>query len=172
MGGRTDEDRESDADDSLIGQTLASRYKIESRIGEGAMKGLHAEVHYAVKANSNQAVIRTFAKMGAGADIVSEGEMRRALAAGVPANHIVFSGVGKKPSELRAALEAGIRQINVESRYELDMLDEPGGGAAVSVGASFEAGASGEGALGDGDAGLPSSWTSLAPSSAWTSGAL
>jgi len=88
-----------------------------------AMKGLDAEVHYAVKANSNLAVIRTFARLGAGADIVSEGEMRRALAAGVPADRIVFSGVGKKVSELRAALEVGIRQINVESRHELDMLD-------------------------------------------------
>jgi diaminopimelate decarboxylase len=87
------------------------------------MKGLDAEVHYAVKANSNLAVIRTFARLGAGADIVSEGEMRRALVAGVAARDIVFSGVGKKASELRAALEAGVRQINVESRYELDVLD-------------------------------------------------
>lgn len=95
-----------------------------------AMKGFDAEVHYAVKANSNLAVIRAFGAMGAGADIVSEGEMRRALAAGVPADHIVFSGVGKKPSELRAALVSGIRQINVESRYELDVLD----GVAGSLG--------------------------------------
>ncbi len=88
-----------------------------------AIDGMDAEVHYAMKANSNQAVIRAFGVMGAGADIVSEGEMRRALAAGVPASRIVFSGVGKKPSELRVAVEAGLQQINVESRAELDMLD-------------------------------------------------
>jgi diaminopimelate decarboxylase len=108
----------------------AAMLRANYRAFADAMKGLDAEVHYAVKANSNLAVIRTFAGMGAGADIVSEGEMRRALAAGVPADHIVFSGVGKKPSELRAALEAGIRQINVESRYELDVLD----GVAGSLG--------------------------------------
>ncbi len=88
-----------------------------------AMRGLDAELHYAVKANSNLAVIRAFAAQGAGADIVSIGEMRRALAAGVAASDIVFSGVGKKPAELRQALEAGVRQINVESRAELDTLD-------------------------------------------------
>ena len=89
----------------------------------GAMRGLDAEVHYALKANSNLAVIRAFGMMGAGADIVSIGEMRRALAAGIPASKIVFSGVGKKAGELREAVQAGIRQINVESHAELDMLD-------------------------------------------------
>ncbi|QQS13590.1 MAG: diaminopimelate decarboxylase [Rhodospirillales bacterium] len=88
-----------------------------------AMGDLDGEIHYAVKANSNLAVIKAFAALGAGADVVSEGEMRRALAAGVAARDIVFSGVGKKASELRAALEAGVRQINVESRAELDMLE-------------------------------------------------
>jgi diaminopimelate decarboxylase len=88
-----------------------------------AMRGLDAELHYAVKANSNLAVIRAFAALGAGADIVSIGEMRRALAAGVAAPDIVYSGVGKKPAELREALLAGVRQIYVESRAELDMLD-------------------------------------------------
>jgi diaminopimelate decarboxylase len=88
-----------------------------------AMRGLDAEIHYAVKANSNLAVIRAFVALGAGADIVSIGEMRRALAAGVAASDIVFSGVGKKTDELREAVQAGVRQINVESRAELDMLD-------------------------------------------------
>ena len=71
-------------------------------------------VCYAVKANSNQAVLRLFAGLGAGADVVSEGEMRRALAAGIPAQRIVFSGVGKTRAELAAALDADIHQINVE----------------------------------------------------------
>ncbi|TXL71313.1 diaminopimelate decarboxylase [Vineibacter terrae] len=88
-----------------------------------AMRGLKAELHYAVKANSNVAVIRAFAALGAGADIVSVGEMRRAMAAGVAPSDIVFSGVGKKEAELREALAAGLRQINVESRAELDTLD-------------------------------------------------
>ncbi|HXC27598.1 MAG TPA: diaminopimelate decarboxylase [Stellaceae bacterium] len=77
---------------------------------------------YAVKANSNQAVLRVFAGLGAGADVVSEGELRRALAAGIPAERIVFSGVGKTSAELAAALDAGIHQINVESVSELRQL--------------------------------------------------
>jgi diaminopimelate decarboxylase len=81
-------------------------------------------VHYALKANSNLAVIRTFARLGAGADVVSEGELRRALAAGVPAERIVFSGVGKTREELAYALSCGIHQINVESEPELELLSE------------------------------------------------
>jgi diaminopimelate decarboxylase len=77
---------------------------------------------YAVKANSNQAVLRVFAKLGAGADVVSEGELRRALAAGIPPHRIVFSGVGKTSPELAAALDADIHQINVESIAELRQL--------------------------------------------------
>ncbi len=69
---------------------------------------------YAVKANSNLAVLRLLARLGAGADVVSEGELRRALAAGVPPERIVFSGVGKTAAEMQAALDAGIHQINVE----------------------------------------------------------
>ncbi len=92
-----------------------------------AAAALNAEVHYAVKANSNLAVIRAFGALGAGADIVSVGELRRALAAGIEARNIVFSGVGKKPAELREALQANVRQINVESRAELDMLDAVAG---------------------------------------------
>jgi diaminopimelate decarboxylase len=90
----------------------------------GAFEGQDAGVCYALKANSNLAVVRTLAQQGAGADVVSEGEMRRALAAGVPANRIVFSGVGKSRSEMRAALEAGIYQLNVESVPELEALSE------------------------------------------------
>jgi len=79
-------------------------------------------IAYAVKANSNLAVIETLARLGAGADTVSEGEIRRALAAGVPASRIVFSGVGKSDDELRFAISAGVHQINVESPPELDRL--------------------------------------------------
>jgi diaminopimelate decarboxylase len=79
---------------------------------------------YAVKANSNLAVLRHFASLGAGADVVSEGELRRALAAGVPPARIIFSGVGKTLAELTAALAAGIHQINVESVSELRRLSE------------------------------------------------
>ncbi len=79
---------------------------------------------YAVKANANLAVLRLFARLGAGADVVSEGELRRALAAGIPPQRIVFSGVGKTRAELDAALAAGIHQINVESIPELRRLSE------------------------------------------------
>ncbi|MBL70564.1 MAG: diaminopimelate decarboxylase [Rhodobiaceae bacterium] len=82
---------------------------------------------YSVKANSNLAVIATLAQMGAGADIVSQGELRRALQAGVPSEKIVFSGVGKTAEEMRAALEAGILQFNVESLSEIDLLAETAG---------------------------------------------
>jgi len=92
-----------------------------------AMKGLRASVCYAMKANSNLAVVRLFGEMGAGADIVSEGEMRRALAAGIAPERIIYSGVGKKPSELMAALQAGVGQINVESSAELEMLNAVAG---------------------------------------------
>jgi diaminopimelate decarboxylase len=77
-----------------------------------------------MKANSNQAVLATLARRGAGMDIVSEGELRRALAAGVPGERIVFSGVGKTKEEMAAALEAGILCFNVESEPELAALSE------------------------------------------------
>ncbi len=77
---------------------------------------------YAVKANTNQAVIKTLAELGAGADVVSEGEMRRALKAGVPAEKIVYSGVAKTVSEMTFALNQGIYQFNVESEPELYQL--------------------------------------------------
>ncbi len=89
-----------------------------------ALSHLPAMICFAVKANSNLAVISTFAQLGAGADVVSEGELRRALAAGVPPERIVFSGVGKTRDELRFAIEADVGQINVESEPELDALNE------------------------------------------------
>ncbi len=79
-------------------------------------------VAYAVKANGNLAVINTLAREGAGADVVSEGELRRAVAGGVPPDRIVFSGVGKTAAELAYALDTGIFQINVESEPELEVL--------------------------------------------------
>lgn len=87
-----------------------------------AFAGQTARVCFAVKANSNQAVIRTFAALGAGADVLSEGELRRALAAGVPAEKVVFSGVGKSQGEMAFALNSGVGQINVESLPELRQL--------------------------------------------------
>jgi diaminopimelate decarboxylase len=88
-----------------------------------AQPGLgHPLIAYALKANSNVAVVRTLARLGAGADTVSEGEIRRALAAGVTADKIVFSGVGKTERELAFALDVKVAQINVESEPELDLL--------------------------------------------------
>jgi diaminopimelate decarboxylase len=89
---------------------------------EAALVGRPTLICYAVKANSNQAVLRTLARLGAGADIVSVGELERALAAGIPADKIVFSGVGKQVPEIDAALAAGLRSINVESAEELEMV--------------------------------------------------
>jgi diaminopimelate decarboxylase len=80
-------------------------------------------VAYSVKANGNLAVLKTLARLGAGADVVSSGELKRALAAGIPADKIVFSGVGKSAVEMRLALEAGIFQFNVESEPELETLN-------------------------------------------------
>lgn len=95
--------------------TLVRHYRVFSE----AFSGMKAQVFYAMKANSNQAVIATLARCGAGADIVSEGELRRALAAGIPASRIVFSGVGKTANEIAFALDAGIKCFNVESEPEL-----------------------------------------------------
>ncbi len=87
-----------------------------------ALADLPATLCYSVKANPNLAVIRVLAALGAGADVVSEGELRRALAAGVPADRIVFSGVGKTAREIAFALEQGVLQINVESEAELETI--------------------------------------------------
>jgi diaminopimelate decarboxylase len=97
------------------------------RVFKDAFADLPTMVCYAMKANSNQAVLRTLANLGAGADVVSEGELRRALAAGIPGERIIFSGVGKTIGELRAALEADIHCFNVESEPELDALNEIAG---------------------------------------------
>ena len=98
--------------------TLTRHY----RVFDAAFAGLDHLIAYALKANSNQAVIATLARLGAGADVVSEGELRRALAAGVPNEKILFSGVGKTERELAFALEAGIFCFNVESEPELELL--------------------------------------------------
>lgn len=94
-------------------------------------------VAYAVKANPNQAVIAALAAEGAGADVVSLGEMKRALAAGVPADRIVFSGVGKTRAEMDAALAAGIFQFNLESLSEADMLSAAAQAAGRPARAAF-----------------------------------
>jgi diaminopimelate decarboxylase len=98
--------------------TLERHYKVF----RDAFAGEKALICYALKANSNQSVLRTLAKLGAGADVVSGGELKRALAAGIAPERIVFSGVGKTEAELRAALEADILCINIESEAELELL--------------------------------------------------
>ncbi|OAN52349.1 diaminopimelate decarboxylase [Paramagnetospirillum marisnigri] len=102
--------------------TLVRHYTVFADALKAA--GLDATVCFACKANPNLAVIRTFAELGAGADVVSEGELRQALAAGVPPGRIVFSGVGKTLHELEFAVAKGILQINVESEPELLLLSQ------------------------------------------------
>jgi len=97
---------------------IAERY----RRFEAAVAPLGGKICYAVKANSNQAVLATLAALGAGADVVSEGEARRAVAAGIPPERIVFSGVGKTEAELSYAIETGIGQVNLESERDLELL--------------------------------------------------
>jgi diaminopimelate decarboxylase len=113
--------------------TLERHYRVFSE----AFAGEKALICYAMKANSNQSVLRTLAKLGAGADVVSGGELKRALAAGIPPERIVFSGVGKIEAELRAALATDILCINVESEPELELLShlasEQGKTARISV---------------------------------------
>jgi diaminopimelate decarboxylase len=113
--------------------TLTRHYQVFAE----AFSGVPSLVCFALKANSNQAVIATLARLGAGADIVSGGELMRALSAGVPANKIVFSGVGKTREELAMGLKAGIYCFNVESEPELAALSEVaaslGTAAPVSV---------------------------------------
>ena len=99
--------------------TLERHYTVFAK----AFADVDAMVCYAMKANSNQAVLKTLARLGAGIDVVSEGELRRALAAGVPASRIMFSGVGKTPREMDLALDAGIYCFNVESEPELEILN-------------------------------------------------
>ncbi|MFB2550401.1 diaminopimelate decarboxylase [Ensifer soli] len=99
--------------------TLERHYHVFSR----AFSGVDAMVCYAMKANSNQAVLRTLGRLGAGVDVVSEGELRRALAAGIPAERIMFSGVGKTAREMDLGIAAGIYCFNVESEPELELLN-------------------------------------------------
>ncbi len=98
------------------------------RVFAGAFADVPSLVCYAVKANSNQAVIATLAKLGSGADVVSGGELKRALAAGVPSDKIMFSGIGKTAAELALALDENILCVNVESEPELELL------SAIAVG--------------------------------------
>jgi diaminopimelate decarboxylase len=110
--------------------TIARHY----RVFTGAFADVDALVCYSVKANSNQAVIATLAKLGAGADVVSEGELLRARAVGIPASKIVFSGVGKTPRELALAVEHAILCVNVESEAEIEQL----AAIAISKGRSVD----------------------------------
>src|SRR5438034_71465 len=113
--------------------TLERHYRVFS----GAFADEKALVCYSLKANSNQSVLRTLAKLGAGADVVSGGELKRALAAGIPPEKILFSGIGKTETELRAALDADLLCINIESEPELELLSrlaaETGRTARISV---------------------------------------
>lgn len=101
----------------------ATRLRERYRALAAALDPLGVKIHYAMKANGNQAVLSLFALEGAGVDIVSGGELNRALSAGMPAERVIFSGVGKTASEIEAALKAGIHQLNVESFEELRLID-------------------------------------------------
>jgi diaminopimelate decarboxylase len=100
--------------------TLERHYRVLAE----AFAGQDALICYAMKANSNQAVLKTLARLGAGMDVVSKGELRRALAAGVPPSKIIFAGVGKTREEMAFALEQDILGFNVESEPELKVLSE------------------------------------------------
>jgi diaminopimelate decarboxylase len=113
--------------------TLTRHYDAFSK----AFEGLDHQICYAVKANSNKAVMALFASMGGGADIVSGGELARALAAGVEPQRIVYSGVGKTVEEMEAALKAGILMFNLESVDELEVLDQVAGRLGVKAPVSF-----------------------------------
>ena len=108
--------------------TLERHYTVlrDALVAEG-LRGEHGAdplIAFAVKANSNVAVLKTLARLGAGADTVSEGEIRRALAADIPAERIVFSGVGKTAQEIAFALKAGVSEINVESEPEMHLASQ------------------------------------------------
>lgn len=104
---------------------------------EAALAGLPHLICYAVKANGSLAILQHFARLGAGFDIVSGGELARVLAAGGDAEKVVFSGVGKTSTEMRMALDAGIRCFNVESASELERLDRVAGELGVTAPVSF-----------------------------------
>lgn len=129
-------------------ETLASRlgtplyvystHSIRERIDalHAALAGCDAKVHYAVKANSNLAILQLMAQAGIGADVVSGGELWRCLRAGIPAAHIVFSGVGKSAGEIADALDAGVGRFNVESSEELHLLQNMAADRGVVANAS------------------------------------
>lgn len=102
--------------------TIERHYRLFAAAVKAAAPSSRAHAFYAMKANGNLGVLKTLAALGAGADTVSEGEVRKALAAGFPPDRIVFSGVGKSESELRYAVEQGIYQVNIETEGELDLL--------------------------------------------------
>jgi diaminopimelate decarboxylase len=108
-------------------RTLERHY----RVYDEAFAGVEHLICFAAKANPSLAVLDLLGRQGAGADIVSGGELRRALGAGIPANRIVYSGVGKTEGEMRAALQAGILMFNIESTEELEQLDRVAGGIGV-----------------------------------------
>ena len=127
-----------DVDVTALAATVGTPFYVYSaatlrrhvRVMQEAFAGIDTLLAYAMKANSNQAVLRVVAKEGAGADVVSGGELERAIAAGIPASKIVFSGVGKTFAEMRRALELGIHCFNLESEPELERLSD----VAVSMG--------------------------------------
>jgi diaminopimelate decarboxylase len=109
--------------------TLTRHYEVFA----GAFADVDALVCYAMKANSNQAVIKTLAELGAGADVVSGGELARARAAGIPPEKIMFSGIGKTAAELALAVDEGILCVNVESEAELELLSSIASGKGRRV---------------------------------------
>ncbi|MEM6409025.1 MAG: diaminopimelate decarboxylase [Pseudomonadota bacterium] len=100
----------------------AATFTRHFQLFDEALDGMEHLVCYAMKANSNQAILKLLGDQGAGMDVVSGGEYRRARAAGVPGDRIVFSGVGKTEDEMRTAIEGGIRQFNIESEPEMEVL--------------------------------------------------
>ncbi len=127
-----------DVDLTALADTVGTPFYVYSaatlrrhiRVMREAFAGMDTLVAYAMKANSNQAVLTLMAREGAGADVVSGGELERAIAAGIPSRKIVFSGVGKTFAEMRRALELGIHCFNLESEPELERLSD----VAVSMG--------------------------------------
>ena len=136
--------------------TLERHFTVFRDALQAAMPGRRLLVAYAVKANSNLAVIRTLARLGAGADTVSEGEIRRALAAGVPPERIVFSGVGKTDAELAFAIDQGVCEINVEAEAELERLaaiaEARGARPAIAIRVNPDVGAGGHAKISTGKA--------------------
>ena len=112
--------------------TIERHYKVFA----DAFADVPALVCYALKANSNQAVVKTLARLGAGANVVSEGELLRARAAGIPPSKIMFSGIGKTARELALAVDEGILCVNIESEAELELLSSIAAGKGRRVGVS------------------------------------